>query len=594
MERHLDAVVAARERLVDGVRDHLVDEVVEAARAGRADVHARPLPDRLEAFEDRDVLCGVSCFSHREKALQIRALRAVDKCIRNERSDRALARLAAAARATKFRSFSSSIAAASSAAVSASLGGRLGRRARGRRPTRPAPAPATVRARSAASSERRSPRRRADAPARAARARTPTADELVWTCSVPSRAMRAGQALRAICSPTAAGHAVDDAADLGLRAEARRARARTRVSRADPGASTSTSCAGLDRQSRALRRGDDCLARSSATSSASTRAPRRVELREHVVEQEQRRHIAPRDEQLRLGEQQRRAPSAAARPASRSRAGRDRRASRRDVVAGAGRAPVVAALEVAVEPRLELGDATAARPRRRAPRRQAELVRDARRSRARARPSVVQRGRRRAPRRASRRCSVHGAIASRDDRPAADAAQRGVSLRDRSRVLRRERARAGCSARRATRSKYARRAAGPPLTIASRSGVKTSVAISRRKLLAASRASRRSASPASRARVDSVDADLERRLAAPRLRARRAPPRRRSGSTARRSRVRGEKPCVPTCSDSSRFVLPAPFGPTDEHDPRLQARARAAHTSGSRGARPARRSAARA
>ena len=27
-------------------------------------------------------------------------------------------------------------------------------------------------------------------------------------------------------------------------------------------------------------------------------------------------------------------------------------------------------------------------------------------------------------------------------------------------------------------------------------------------------------------------------------------------------RVRGEKPCVPTCSDSSRFVLPTPFGPT--------------------------------
>ena len=73
----VDAVVAARQRLVDGVVDHLVDEVVEAALAGRADVHARPFPDRLEALEDRDVLCGVSWFSHREKALQIPALRAV-------------------------------------------------------------------------------------------------------------------------------------------------------------------------------------------------------------------------------------------------------------------------------------------------------------------------------------------------------------------------------------------------------------------------------------------------------------------------------------------------------------------------------------
>ena len=27
-------------------------------------------------------------------------------------------------------------------------------------------------------------------------------------------------------------------------------------------------------------------------------------------------------------------------------------------------------------------------------------------------------------------------------------------------------------------------------------------------------------------------------------------------------RLRGEKPCVPTCSASSRFVLPAPFSPT--------------------------------
>src|SRR5207237_5726710 len=32
-------------------------------------------------------------------------------------------------------------------------------------------------------------------------------DELVWTCSVPSRATRAGHALRAISGPTAVGHA---------------------------------------------------------------------------------------------------------------------------------------------------------------------------------------------------------------------------------------------------------------------------------------------------------------------------------------------------------------------------------------------------
>ena len=32
-------------------------------------------------------------------------------------------------------------------------------------------------------------------------------------------------------------------------------------------------------------------------------------------------------------------------------------------------------------------------------------------------------------------------------------------------------------------------------------------------------------------------------------------------------RVRGEKPCVPTWSDSSRFVLPAPFRPTTRTTP---------------------------
>ena len=66
MDRDVDEVVAAGERLVDRVVDHLVDEVVEAARARRADVHPGPQPDRLEALEDGDVLCGVGCFGHQK------------------------------------------------------------------------------------------------------------------------------------------------------------------------------------------------------------------------------------------------------------------------------------------------------------------------------------------------------------------------------------------------------------------------------------------------------------------------------------------------------------------------------------------------
>ena len=64
MERDLDPVVASLERLVDGVVDDLVDEMVEASEAGRADVHTGSKPDRLESFEDGDVPSGVVCFSH--------------------------------------------------------------------------------------------------------------------------------------------------------------------------------------------------------------------------------------------------------------------------------------------------------------------------------------------------------------------------------------------------------------------------------------------------------------------------------------------------------------------------------------------------
>ena len=49
-----DPVAVAGQRLVDRVVDDLPDQVVEAALAGRADVHARPLAHRLEALEDLD------------------------------------------------------------------------------------------------------------------------------------------------------------------------------------------------------------------------------------------------------------------------------------------------------------------------------------------------------------------------------------------------------------------------------------------------------------------------------------------------------------------------------------------------------------
>ncbi len=60
VERDDDPGGVARQGLVDGVVDHLIDQVVEARRGGRADVHARTPPHMLPAFEDLDLLGGIS------------------------------------------------------------------------------------------------------------------------------------------------------------------------------------------------------------------------------------------------------------------------------------------------------------------------------------------------------------------------------------------------------------------------------------------------------------------------------------------------------------------------------------------------------
>ncbi len=54
LQRQHDPVAVTGERLVDRVVDDLPDQVVQAALAGGADVHARPLADGLESFEDLD------------------------------------------------------------------------------------------------------------------------------------------------------------------------------------------------------------------------------------------------------------------------------------------------------------------------------------------------------------------------------------------------------------------------------------------------------------------------------------------------------------------------------------------------------------
>src|SRR5450432_509317 len=54
LQYHRDHVAVAGEGLVDGVVDHLVDQVMETALTGRTDVHAGPLADRLETYKHLD------------------------------------------------------------------------------------------------------------------------------------------------------------------------------------------------------------------------------------------------------------------------------------------------------------------------------------------------------------------------------------------------------------------------------------------------------------------------------------------------------------------------------------------------------------
>ncbi len=51
-----DPAAVPGESLVDRVVDDFVDEVVKPPRAGRSDVHARPLAHRIQAFENLDIL----------------------------------------------------------------------------------------------------------------------------------------------------------------------------------------------------------------------------------------------------------------------------------------------------------------------------------------------------------------------------------------------------------------------------------------------------------------------------------------------------------------------------------------------------------
>ena len=60
LELHLDPGGVAGHRFVHGVVDHLGEQVMQRLLVGAADVHARPAPHRLEAFEHLDVGGGIA------------------------------------------------------------------------------------------------------------------------------------------------------------------------------------------------------------------------------------------------------------------------------------------------------------------------------------------------------------------------------------------------------------------------------------------------------------------------------------------------------------------------------------------------------
>ncbi len=55
----IDFFGVAGQRLVDGVVHHLIDQVMQAHLAGRADVHGRTEANCLKAFKDLDIFAGV-------------------------------------------------------------------------------------------------------------------------------------------------------------------------------------------------------------------------------------------------------------------------------------------------------------------------------------------------------------------------------------------------------------------------------------------------------------------------------------------------------------------------------------------------------
>ena len=59
VDRDVDLIAEAGQRLVDRVVDDFVDEMMQPGRTGRPDVHRGPLADRFQPLEDLDLVGAV-------------------------------------------------------------------------------------------------------------------------------------------------------------------------------------------------------------------------------------------------------------------------------------------------------------------------------------------------------------------------------------------------------------------------------------------------------------------------------------------------------------------------------------------------------
>ena len=362
VDRDLDRVVVARERLVDRVDDDLLDEVMEAPQAGRADVHPGPQTDRLEAFEHGDVLGRVSglCLGlrHNQEMPAKRRFCEAPKVYQIGRLPRPRARLKVTAFCTLSRRFSSSIVEAIARARSASSGltstrlstGSASGSGSGPGAKRTFGTPSLLGDLGGALAELERPDRigrvhvhacrrgRCARARRCARSRSPTAAGQRSTSSAMPACGPKRESSERIWLPSGSSF---DLHDLG----------------------------GLDRQRRPVRRGDHRLPH-ARNALREHLAPAGIELGEHVVEQQQ---AAARAAAL-LPRAAARAPRAAARPVSRTGAGRGRR-SRSATSSRCGPSPVA--------PRSR---SRASRLLERLPRRRLGVVPESRRAAARAPP----------------------------------------------------------------------------------------------------------------------------------------------------------------------------------------------------------------